>query len=106
LASIPNSTGANSIFSAVGNRAWPLEHLFGNPSAASFTEFRDRINAFLVKALREAKRTTSWRAPDTGYEKEFIEKASELLTPESRFVRRFAPNGEPACHSWHSYQHR
>lgn len=71
--------------------AWPIEVLFGNSSAASFPEFRDRINAFLVKALREAKRKTSWRAPNIGYEREFIEKAAELLTPGRRFVQVFTP---------------
>jgi (1->4)-alpha-D-glucan 1-alpha-D-glucosylmutase len=71
--------------------AWPLDFLFGNSSAASLTEFRNRINAFLVKALRGAKRKTSWLAPNTGYEKEFIEKATELLTPDNRFMRQFAP---------------
>jgi (1->4)-alpha-D-glucan 1-alpha-D-glucosylmutase len=71
--------------------AWPLELLFGNSSAASFVEFRDRINSFVVKALREAKRRTSWRAPNAGYEKSFIETTAELLAPDSRFVRCFAP---------------
>jgi (1->4)-alpha-D-glucan 1-alpha-D-glucosylmutase len=71
--------------------AWPLELLFGNSSGVSLVEFRDRIDAFLVKALRETKRRTSWSAPNTGYEKVFIEKATELLAPNSRFVQVFTP---------------
>jgi (1->4)-alpha-D-glucan 1-alpha-D-glucosylmutase len=71
--------------------AWPLELLFGNSSGAGFVEFRDRIDAFLVKALRETKRRTSWSAPNAGYEKVFIEKATELLAPDSRFVQIFTP---------------
>jgi (1->4)-alpha-D-glucan 1-alpha-D-glucosylmutase len=71
--------------------AWPLELLFGNSSGAGFVEFRDRIHAFLVKALRESKQRTSWSVPDTGYEKTFIEKATQLLAPDGRFVRLFTP---------------
>jgi (1->4)-alpha-D-glucan 1-alpha-D-glucosylmutase len=71
--------------------AWPLDLLFGKSSAASVAEFRDRISAFIVKALREAKRRTSWWAPDTDYEREFIEKATELLEPGSRFMQAFTP---------------
>jgi (1->4)-alpha-D-glucan 1-alpha-D-glucosylmutase len=94
----PDSFGAGSLDrgelyflfqSIIG--AWPLELLFGNSSRAKWGEFRDRINAFLVKALREAKRRTSWRTPNTAYEREFIEKAAELLAPDSRFVQVFAP---------------
>jgi (1->4)-alpha-D-glucan 1-alpha-D-glucosylmutase len=94
----PDSFGAGSldrgelyflVQSIIG--AWPLELLFGNSSGAKWSEFRDRINAFLVKALREAKRRTSWRTPNTAYEREFIEKAAELLAPDSRFVQVFAP---------------
>jgi (1->4)-alpha-D-glucan 1-alpha-D-glucosylmutase len=71
--------------------AWPLELLFCNSSDASFADFRDRIAAFLVKALREAKRRTSWSAPNARYEKTFIEKATQLLDPDSRFVEIFRP---------------
>ena len=71
--------------------AWPLELLFGKPSDASFADFRDRIAAFLVKALRETKRKTSWSAPNACYEKTFIEKATQLLDPDSRFVEIFRP---------------
>lgn len=31
-------------------------------------ELGDRLEAFMIKALREAKRHTSWTAPDSGYE--------------------------------------
>jgi (1->4)-alpha-D-glucan 1-alpha-D-glucosylmutase len=95
----PNSFGASAnlgqselyflLQSIIG--AWPLELLFGNSSGGGFREFRDRIDSFLVKALREAKQVTSWQAPNTGYEREFIEKAAELLAPESYFMRRCAP---------------
>jgi len=71
--------------------AWPLELLFCNSSDATFADFRDRIAAFLVKALRETKRRTSWSAPNARYEKTFIEKATQLLDPDSRFVEIFRP---------------
>jgi (1->4)-alpha-D-glucan 1-alpha-D-glucosylmutase len=71
--------------------AWPVDFLFGNSTGASFMEFRDRINAFLAKALRESKRRTSWSSPNTHYENIFIDKAMELLAPGSRFVQVFTP---------------
>jgi (1->4)-alpha-D-glucan 1-alpha-D-glucosylmutase len=71
--------------------AWPLDLLFGNFPGVGFIEFRDRINAFLMKALRESKQKTSWSFPNTGYEKIFIDKATELLTPDSHFVQVFTP---------------
>ncbi|HMF06794.1 MAG TPA: malto-oligosyltrehalose synthase, partial [Methylocella sp.] len=71
--------------------AWPLDLLFGHSSDAGWKEFRDRINAFLVKALRESKRRTSWSFPNTAYEKMFIAVTTGLLAPDSRFVQVFAP---------------
>jgi (1->4)-alpha-D-glucan 1-alpha-D-glucosylmutase len=71
--------------------AWPFELLFGNSSGSGFEVFRDRINAFLVKALREAKRRTSWSSPNINYEKTLIVKATELLAPNSRFMQVFTP---------------
>jgi (1->4)-alpha-D-glucan 1-alpha-D-glucosylmutase len=42
--------------------AWPLD-------AADESEFRERLIAFMVKALREAKVHTSWIDPDLEYER-------------------------------------
>ena len=68
---------------AVDYRRMATRASFGKPSDASFADFRDRIAAFLVKALRETKRKTSWSAPNACYEKTFIEKATQLLDPQS-----------------------
>jgi (1->4)-alpha-D-glucan 1-alpha-D-glucosylmutase len=46
--------------------AWPLDL---DPTDADGLEaFRDRVAAWLQKALREAKRHSSWAAPDDAYE--------------------------------------
>jgi (1->4)-alpha-D-glucan 1-alpha-D-glucosylmutase len=39
----------------------------------------DRLNGFLVKALREAKRHTTWAEPDEAYERRVCEFAGALL---------------------------
>ncbi|SHO66428.1 maltooligosyl trehalose synthase [Pseudoxanthobacter soli DSM 19599] len=47
---------------------------------------RERIDAYLEKALREAKRHTNWETPDEAYEQAAREFAAALTT---------APEGEP-----------
>jgi (1->4)-alpha-D-glucan 1-alpha-D-glucosylmutase len=44
--------------------AWPLEALDGGIDES----FVDRISAYMIKALREAKRNTSWLNPSQAYE--------------------------------------
>ena len=64
--------------------AWPLD--------------RDRLVEFLTKAMREAKTTTSWERPDTGYEKAVASHAvavlanTELVDDVTHFVRVLAPH--------------
>ncbi len=48
--------------------AWPMELLEGD-DADEADAFRDRIKAWAEKALREAKRYTSWVNTDEEYEK-------------------------------------
>jgi (1->4)-alpha-D-glucan 1-alpha-D-glucosylmutase len=52
--------------------AWPLE-----PGAIA--EFRDRIAAYLPKAIREAKIRSRWEDPDTDYEGACVRFALKLL---------------------------
>jgi (1->4)-alpha-D-glucan 1-alpha-D-glucosylmutase len=60
--------------------SWPA----GGPDA----EYADRITAYLVKALREAKEETSWLAPDADYEAMVTGFAQRLLTErDGPFVR-------------------
>jgi (1->4)-alpha-D-glucan 1-alpha-D-glucosylmutase len=55
---------------------WPLEE----PDEAGFETYRQRIEAYMLKAAREAKTRTSWAAGDTEYEDalaQFIRAALE-----------------------------
>jgi (1->4)-alpha-D-glucan 1-alpha-D-glucosylmutase len=56
--------------------AWPLS--------------RDRLDGYLVKALREAKRHTTWVAPDGAWEHSVIDVV-RAATRDTRFVETFVP---------------
>jgi (1->4)-alpha-D-glucan 1-alpha-D-glucosylmutase len=75
--------------------SWPFH-------AEELPEFRERLRAYLVKALREAKRNTSWLDPDPEYEEAVLAFADALLGASSedafrrdflRFFDRVAPLG-------------
>jgi (1->4)-alpha-D-glucan 1-alpha-D-glucosylmutase len=60
--------------------AWPLELLKECDIAeASLSAFRERIQAYLLKALREAKVDTSWINPDNDYEGAVSDFIASLL---------------------------
>ncbi|MDB5508545.1 MAG: malto-oligosyltrehalose synthase, partial [Hyphomicrobiales bacterium] len=63
--------------------AWPLDWLDGSPDRASVDAFAERAEAFLTKALREAKRRSSWTDPDEAYETRAKEGLRSILTPGS-----------------------
>ncbi|QDL94460.1 malto-oligosyltrehalose synthase (plasmid) [Paroceanicella profunda] len=66
--------------------AWPA----GLDGAARDTreQFRDRLSAWAVKALREAKLRSSWTAPDTAYEARVTALLDHaLLGPGGRALR-------------------
>ena len=76
--------------------AWPVD------AGGIDDAFRNRIQAYMAKAMREAKEQTSWRLPDADYEQalsEFIERlmaefGREGLADEvAAFARRIAPHG-------------
>jgi (1->4)-alpha-D-glucan 1-alpha-D-glucosylmutase len=54
--------------------AWPLQE-----GAASACEFIERVQAYMVKAAREAKGTTSWLNPHAEYERALTEFVQRLL---------------------------
>jgi (1->4)-alpha-D-glucan 1-alpha-D-glucosylmutase len=62
---------------------WPLSPL----DQASQREYLDRVTAYLMKALREAKRNTNWSAQDGDWEQAVSEFVSKLLDP--RASRKF-----------------
>ena len=72
--------------------AWPL------PAGKNLAEdererFVDRIATYMVKAVKEAKRRTSWLNPDIEYEERLKMFVSSLLDPTSNgaFMREFLP---------------
>lgn len=55
--------------------SWP-----GEPHAVDWTDYRQRVQAHLIKAVREAGEHTSWTAPDAAYEaalERFVERVLE-----------------------------
>lgn len=56
-------------------------------------QLRERLQAYIVKAAREAKRRTSWLNPDAGYEAALELFVAQLLANPARnaFLRDFAP---------------
>jgi (1->4)-alpha-D-glucan 1-alpha-D-glucosylmutase len=79
---------------------WP----FGKPDLA---EIQERINAFLLKAVREAKTHSNWVSPNESYEaavREFVaailrpSRANKFLDDFSDFFEQIASYG--ACNSW------
>jgi (1->4)-alpha-D-glucan 1-alpha-D-glucosylmutase len=68
------------------------QSLVGIWSASETTEsLIERLQAYMIKAAREAKRSTSWMNPDADYEKGLTQFVAQLLTdPEhNAFLRDF-----------------
>jgi (1->4)-alpha-D-glucan 1-alpha-D-glucosylmutase len=66
--------------------AWPLE-------AEEVSEFRRRLQTYVIKAAREAKVYTSWRRPDGAHEKaltRFVEACLDRSRP-NEFLADFLP---------------
>ena len=53
--------------------------------------YLQRIDEYLVKALREAKRKVSWRDPDETYENTICSFARKMLDPGHDFLKAFVP---------------
>ncbi|HKI97035.1 MAG TPA: malto-oligosyltrehalose synthase [bacterium] len=57
--------------------AWPL----GGRADVEWAGFAERIAAYLLKAVREAKRHTSWTEPNAAYEEALARFVAHLLAP-------------------------
>src|SRR5205085_6796780 len=57
--------------------AWPLEPY----GPEEYAEFVQRIQAYLLKALHEAKVHTSWINPDPAYDEAVAQFATRILDP-------------------------
>ncbi|MCB5177368.1 malto-oligosyltrehalose synthase [Microvirga lenta] len=71
--------------------AWPVELLDEGAEANAVAAFRERIEGFVTKALREAKRHTSWVHVNEAYEAATLGLVRELLDPEASFLSDFRP---------------
>jgi (1->4)-alpha-D-glucan 1-alpha-D-glucosylmutase len=70
--------------------AWPLDLLEGADSK-ELGAFQERMEEYLTKALREAKRHTSWLAPNEAYEGATLKLLRAVLDPRNTFIERFQP---------------
>jgi (1->4)-alpha-D-glucan 1-alpha-D-glucosylmutase len=72
--------------------AWPLQ-LNDKSDKNDWQTFRDRIEAYMLKAIREAKRNTSWINRNTEYEDAVSSFVKAVLDPtaKNRFLRDFLP---------------
>lgn len=52
-------------------------------------DFENRVQTYLEKALREAKRHSDWRSPDEAYEESAKAFATGLLNPKRPFWKQF-----------------
>jgi (1->4)-alpha-D-glucan 1-alpha-D-glucosylmutase len=80
--------------------AWPLELSLAD--TIGLQQLAERLSAWQLKAVREAKRHTSWAQPDEAYEHACSEFLHAILDPQRapnflcnlhRFVQRIAPAG-------------
>ena len=65
---------------------WPLLG-DGQPAADDISAIRERVEAYMIKASREAKSRTSWTEPDDDFEKALKKFLSAILEPDRPFVR-------------------
>ncbi|GLS43657.1 malto-oligosyltrehalose synthase [Methylobacterium brachythecii] len=77
--------------------AWPLELLDGD-DAAAIESFRERLDAYAEKALREAKRYSSWVNVDEAYEGAVHALFEKLVAPGSDFLARVRPFARRLAH--------
>jgi (1->4)-alpha-D-glucan 1-alpha-D-glucosylmutase len=70
--------------------AWPLAELSGEKDQKTFCE---RIENYMLKAIREAKQNTSWVNQNAEYENAVLSFVRALLMPsaENRFLKDFVP---------------
>ncbi len=74
--------------------AWPLELLDGE-EAWAVTAFRERLNAYAEKAMREGKRRSSWVNVDETYEGTVRKLFEAIIAPGSASCGSCAPSRSP-----------
>ena len=73
--------------------AWPFELSTADYDENAAKAFRERIENYMLKAMREAKRSTSWINQNKEYESAVSSFVHTLLTPgpRNRFLDDFVP---------------
>lgn len=95
---VPEATDTSLLFQTLVG-AWPLT--LPPDDEAGVTAYFERVEAWWQKAAHEAKRRTSWLAPDTDYEKALsdyirtLRRGTTAVGPAAlaRWVARIAPAG-------------
>ncbi|WP_018042175.1 malto-oligosyltrehalose synthase [Methylobacterium sp. 88A] len=77
--------------------AWPLE-LLERDDEAAIAEFRDRLDAYSEKALREGKRRSSWVNVDERYEAAVKRLFAGLIAPGAKFMTLMRPIARRLAH--------
>jgi (1->4)-alpha-D-glucan 1-alpha-D-glucosylmutase len=70
--------------------AWPLE-LLEAPDPQSIAAFLERLGAYFLKSLREAKRRSSWIDPNISYEDAVQDLVKAVFSLEGRFLIEATP---------------
>jgi (1->4)-alpha-D-glucan 1-alpha-D-glucosylmutase len=75
--------------------SWPLEP-YRELTVEARDEYRNRIQEYMAKALKEAKVNTSWVQPNESWDSAVSEFVSRLLdpSPKNRFLENFLPVAE------------
>lgn len=71
--------------------AWPVDLLEESSEPDAVAQFAQRMEGFVTKALREAKRHTSWVHVNEAYEASAIGLLHSILKPGSPFLPEFRP---------------
>jgi (1->4)-alpha-D-glucan 1-alpha-D-glucosylmutase len=90
LAAAPDANDESMMLQAILG-AWPMELLDEGVGYEAVVGFRERLEGFLTKALREAKRHTSWVNVDEAYEAAAQALLRALVAPEAAFLDAFRP---------------
>ncbi len=76
---------------------WPVE-LLDRDDPDTLAALRERLAAYVPKALREAKRHTKWIEPNERYERATIELLDRMLSDGSRFIAAIRPVVQDLAH--------
>jgi len=74
---------------------WPIRNS-GEPEAAAKAEYIERIQAYMAKALHEAKLNTSWIQPNEEWDAAMHDFVAKILdsSPRNKFLPAFLPVAE------------